>query len=258
MPDFHTASGEASVPPGYRWLDRWPRRERNTVSGGLGLMFAGLISFGLFAAAVSFALGGFAGHRPIGMALLLLALSLFFPATLVIGEPPPTVTEESGALVLHRPLRGESNLLVLPILLAALCGITLWGFEIHFLPVAILGAVLVAFFLVIGTMGLLERPALTLGADRIRMGDKLDAPWEQLTDIEGRTQPKSGTALLAFRLEDPRTGHEIGTGTYQLMPKLWHVEPNALLSLITYMAENPEARATVTTANLRAMLSLPN
>ncbi|MFB8006465.1 hypothetical protein [Nocardia sp. NPDC056000] len=258
MPEFHTASGESSLPPGYRWLDRWPRRERNTVSGGLGLMFAGLISFGLFAAAVSFALGGFAGHRPIGVALLFLALSLFFPASLVLGEPPPTVTEEPGALVLHRPLRGESNLLLLPILLVALGGITLWGFEIHVLPVAILGGVLLAFFLVIGPMGLLERPALTLARDRIRMGGKLDAPWEQLTDIQSRTQPKSGTATVAFRLEDPVTHREIGTGTYQLMPTLWHVEPNALLSLITYMAENPQARATVTSANLRAMLSLPD
>lgn len=245
-------------PAEYRWVEHWPR------SSGAGYVLLGTCV--LVLAAVP--------GPPLFLHVAVGINGLMF---LACSRTPtrPAVTIVDGVAVLGwRPYSHAPTLLFLVV---SLYGAVLTGGAIAGqVPAGFLGVGLVALCFGITVVGLclsLCLNRMTFGPDTLRVvcpvqGYDREFAWREVTGAALGAGP-GRAAIPVVSLTCPATAvverssarllsNEIRpAGDQWPLPAGWTVEPNALLATIQFMIDNPQQRTTVSTDQIRSMLTRP-
>ncbi|WP_327143936.1 hypothetical protein [Nocardia sp. NBC_01327] len=247
--------GNASTPPAYQWILRW---EAPAEAGDSTKTIGFFIVLCLWAVAAKITFGAWAGHIPAGFAVFFDPIALFIPLTLIFGKPSAVIEQIDQGVLLRYRMRNDFSIVVLPVVIAMMTGITLVGIDAHLPALTVVGAVLVTVCVVIGVLGFARQRPLVLTTDYLALGDRWRIPWEQVVVLRGRTTAdRNQQPYISFRIHDPSTYSKASDRRYTLRPKAWNQDANALFSTLTFMVENSDARRTVTPAQLEAMLTAP-
>lgn len=206
----------------------------------------------------------------IGFLLGILAtIALLYSATMLSMEKPRiTNDEQSGALLLHyRPTSAVPLTLMCVLGAPTLIGI---GY-INSIPQAMIGgiaAAIVAIAIPIVVLFQLRRAALRLQPESLRVTtlfDDVECKWGDIQGVHISTATpgldavtiryKEGTLLLHKRA--PLFSSAKNASGWEIPTKAWGVSMNSLVSTISFLHANQEARNALDETQLEAMLSIP-
>ncbi|MGW4242522.1 hypothetical protein [Nocardia sp. NPDC004722] len=257
--EYEEVPGTDATPSGFHWSLCWPPAEP---SGPGGVIFAILFT-AAFAGMTLLSISAHSDGGPAGMIVLFGSFAVLIPGamalTRIFGLDVSKVEHiVGGVAVLRVPWRQSSLLVAGPMLLGSGIGVLMIGLEVHALVFTIFGGALAAFAVAVGLGNLANRRPIFLTNERLACGDSWSVDWQDIRVLRAKTTAgRSPRPYVSFRRADPSTFSGASDKRSTIMPNVWSLDPNGLISLIDFMVENPTARAEVTPAQFEAMLAGP-
>lgn len=267
------APGNSGAPPDYRWSCAWPETSDTRWLSATAPM--------LMVAGICFVIG-IATDSSVEVPVALFIMSLGVIAviggfTFRAGLSPAVHCSVQPTTFLLRYPPSRLRLLSVVAGFGIIAATALWiGTREANIELVLSGTILVMLvaFVTIALFRLRRNAELTLSPNAIRVTTRYcdwEFPWSAITDTSASDDGRGGAVIsircrrdqmisrptpgrTPARWRAPRRSKE---GPWKIIPLMWGVTPNSLLSTLNYLGADPARRAALTQEQLTSMLTPP-